>query len=117
MASANLDSVIPNVVFGGGDERHFLAFGLHVGADGRFDVLDQVSLLRLGQPGLYLGGVALLLLLVLHLAEKEFPLKLLPGEILDVLNQIGVRLHKGVQLGVDFGVDFELLSQFRFFLW
>ena len=116
MASADLDPVIPNVVLGRIDERHFLTFRLHVGADGRLDALDQVSLLRFGQPAFNLGGVAHLLFLILHLAQEELPFELLSGKILHVLNQVGIGLHEGVQLGVNFGVDFELLSQFRFFL-
>jgi len=113
--SAEFDAAVANVVFGRGDEGLFLAFGLHVGADGALDALNKVGLLRLGQPGFNLGGVALLLFLVLHLAEEELPLQLFTRQVLDVFDQIRFRLHEGVQLGVDFGVDFELLGQFGLF--
>ena len=72
------------------------------------------GLFGFGEPGFYFGGVALLLLLVLHLTEKELPLQLLARKILHVLDQISVGLHEVVELVVDFGVDFVLASQFVF---
>lgn len=115
--SAKFDAVVANVVFRGGEKRLFLPFRLHVWADGGLDTLDQIGLFRLGQPGLDLGGVALPLLLVLHLPEEELSFQLFAGKILHVLHKVRVRLHVAVEPVVDLGVHFELASQFVLLFW
>ena len=108
--SAKFDSAIAKVILGADEQSLLLPFGIHVRTDGELDALNQVSLLRFCQPSFDLGGVTFLLFLVLQFAKQEFSLKLFPREILDELHQIGFRLHEGIQLGVDFRVNFELFD-------
>ena len=87
--------------------------GLTVG----LQALDQFRLFRLLQPGLDLGIIPLLLLLVLHLAEQELSFELFAWEFLYELHQAGFRLHEGLQPGVYFRVDFELTGQLFLLFW
>lgn len=116
MFSAEFDALIADEVFRLGDDGLLLPLGFHVGADRGFDAFHEVGLFGLFQPGFDLGGITLLLVAVLHLAEQEFSFQLFPWQILDVFDQTGFLLHEGVQFGVDLGVDFELFRQFFFFL-
>ena len=114
--SAKFDSLIADEVFRLGDDGLLLPLGFHVRADRGFDAFHEVGLFGLFQPGFDLGGIALLLVAVLHLAEQEFPFQLFARQFLDVIDQTGLLLHEGIQFGVDLGVDFELFGQFLFFL-
>lgn len=115
--SAEFDSCVADEVFRLGDDDLILFFSGHVGADGSFDAFHQVGLFWLFEPGFDLRGVTLFLLLILHFSQEELPLQLLAGEFLDVFDQAGFCLHEGVQSGIYFGVDFELLCQFFFLFW
>ena len=112
--SAELHSCVFDEVLGLVDDELLLALRLHKRAYHGADGFQDLRLFRLLQPGLYLGCVALPLLHILHLAQEELPLQLLPGELLYELHKSGLGLHEDFQLRVDLGVDFELLHQFFF---
>jgi hypothetical protein len=116
-ASAYLHARVADIVLGLIDERLGLFLRLHVGADAGLQILDQFGLFGLFQPGLDLGIISLLLLLVLHLAEQELSFELFAWEFLYELHQAGFRLHEGLQPGVYFRVDFELTGQLFLLFW
>jgi hypothetical protein len=116
-ASAYFHTRVADVVLGLIDKRPGFCFGLHLGADGSFEALDQIRLFGLLKPGFDLCVITVLLLLVPHFAKQKLSLELFPRKFLDELHQAGFRLHKGFEPGIDFGVEFKLADQFFFVFW
>jgi len=110
-ASAYFHTRVADIVLGLIDKRLGFCFGLHLGADGSFEALDQIGLLGLLEPGFDLSVITVLLLLVPHFAEQELSFELFAWQFLDELHQAGFRLHKGFEPGIDFGVEFKLADQ------
>jgi hypothetical protein len=112
--SAELHSCVFDEVLGLVDDELLLALRLHDRADHGADRFEHLRLFGLFKPGLHLGGVALFLLLILHFAQEELPLQLLPRDLLYEVHESGFGPHESLQLRVDLGVDFELLGEFLF---
>jgi hypothetical protein len=115
--SADFDTQVADVVLGLIDERLGLLFRLHVGAEGGLQALGEFRLFGLLKPGFDLCVIAVLQLLVPHLAKQKLSLELFPRKFLDELHQAGFGLHKGLEPGIDIGVEFKLADQFFFVFW
>ncbi len=96
------------------DDDLLLALRLHDRADHGADRFENLRLLGLFKLGFHLCCVALSLLLILHFAQEELPLQLLPRYLLHELHAARFRPHEGLELRVDLGVNFELLGEFLF---